>query len=108
MTKSEILAAVLAWLHNAKAAAQQDTFWTLASARIAGDLYNVDATAAGWEDASAAANPDVWLYACLREGRIFLEDDANAQTAEAGYQAALGVANSRQRQGASEQLTRPY
>jgi len=108
MTKAEILAAVLAWLHNAKAAAQQDTFWTLARDRIAGDLFNVDTTSPTWEDDTAATFPSLWLYAVLREGRIFLEDDANAQSAEAGYQVALSIANSRQRQGASSQLSRPY
>src|SRR5262245_10444723 len=108
MTKAEILAAVLAWLHNAKAAPQQETFWTLARDRVAGDLWEADSSVPGWEDASAAEFPSLWLYAVLREGRIFLEDDNGAQAAEAGYSIARSVANSRQRQGASSQLSRPY
>jgi hypothetical protein len=103
-----LLTSVVAWLHNAKATAHTSEFWANAADRIAGDLFGVDTTSTGWDDASALAFPSLWFYACLREARIWAEDQDGAAVAETAYQAALNVANSRQRQGAPEQLGRPY
>jgi hypothetical protein len=103
-----LLTSVVAWLHNSKANAYTSDFWANAADRIAGDLFNVDTTLTGWDDASALEFPSLWFYALLREARIWAEDSDGAGVAEASYQAALAIANSRQRQGAPEQLARPY
>lgn len=105
---SDTLDQVLRWIHNDKAAPVREDFWKNAADRIAGDLFNVDTTNATWDEESAAAFPSLWFFACLREGRIWAEDDVGMNTAEAGYQTALALANSRQRQGAAEQSSKPY
>jgi len=99
---------VVAWLHNDKGQAHTSEFWQLAADRIAGDLDDVDTTAAGWDDTSSAAVPSVWFYALLREARIWAEDSEGASIAEDAYQRALALANSGQRRGTPEQLSRPY
>ena len=103
-----LLTSVVAWLHNAKATAFTSDFWQNAADRIAGDLFGVDTTSTGWDDASALEFPSLWFYALLREARIWAEDQDGAAVAENAYQTALAVANARQRQGAPEQLGRPY
>lgn len=104
---SDTLDQVLRWIHQDKAIAVKEDFWKNAADRIGADVWNLDATVPGWDEAHALANPSLWFYACLREGRVWAEDDEGVATAEAAYQVALALANGQVKQGAGAQLARP-
>ena len=109
MSKATIQAEVIAWLHNDNAAAQQDVFWQRAKDAISGDVYGIDVTVAGWEDAHCTEHPSLWFYAALSAGHIFTRDAEGLATAAQGYQAEVArVGTSPALRGTRKQMTRPY
>jgi len=108
MTKDQILAEVVRWLHNDLATAETAGFWARAMDAISGDVFGVDSTVAGWDTASAALYGSLWFYACLYAGRVWAEDAEGAAAAMGAYQSEVSrVGTSMNKRGTAQQLTRP-
>jgi hypothetical protein len=98
-SKPELLAAVVAWLHNGKAEAQSENFWSQARERIAADVWGLDTSVENWDTAHASLYPSLWFNACLVAGNVWAQDSEAQAQAEALYGRTLGAANSVRGQG---------
>ena len=109
MSKATVLDQVVGWLHNDGANARRDDFWARARDAISGDVYGVDSSLPGWEDAHCLAHESLWFYACLAAGHVYMRDDAGAQAALAAYREEVGrVGTSPHLRGTNGVMTRPY
>jgi hypothetical protein len=105
--KSEILAAVVAFVNNSKASAQTEAIWTAARDMVRGDVFGIDTTATDWDQVHAEAHPGLWFCACLPFAFTWAQDEAQQTVAQKAYGAAVLSANSFGGQGLAPGQVQP-